>query len=159
MHRCNKLQLVASLLRKHLKNTAITIAPRKMKTPGGAKLSLNGQLLICSGFSCLLFCIACKFLVTSTLFFPSVRPSLPPSPSPSSHPHRLPSYESSWEKNPCITKQLDQKPPVMQQGSVATYLLPRWEMEGERSVWMGGARQRQEEDDSHNKHETLPLLP
>lgn len=27
-------------------------------------------------------------------------------------------------QNPCITKQLDQKPPVMQQGSVAPYLLP-----------------------------------
>lgn len=48
------------------------------------------------------------------------------------------SYESSWIKNPCITKQLDQKPPVMQQGSAAPYLLPRWEMAGESaSGWEG----------------------
>lgn len=36
------------------------------------------------------------------------------------------------EQNPCITKQLDQKAPVMQQGSNPPHLLLRWEMEGER---------------------------
>lgn len=42
------------------------------------------------------------------------------------------------EQNPCITKQLDQKPLVKQQGSVAPYLLLRWEMEGKRvSGWEG----------------------
>lgn len=35
------------------------------------------------------------------------------------------------KQNPCIIKQLDQKPRVMQQGSNVPYLLPRWEMEGE----------------------------
>lgn len=35
------------------------------------------------------------------------------------------SVMSHHKQNPCITKQLDQKPPVMQQGSVAPYLLPR----------------------------------
>lgn len=35
-------------------------------------------------------------------------------------------------QNPCITKQLDQKAPVMQQGSNPPHLLLRWEMEGER---------------------------
>lgn len=43
------------------------------------------------------------------------------------------------EQNPCITKQLDQKAPVMQQGSNAPYLLLRWEMEGKEGVWKGGA--------------------
>lgn len=68
-----------------------------------------------------------KFLVTSALFSPLL-PVM-------SHP----------QQNPCITKQLDQKPPVMQQGSYAPYLLPRWEMEGERvsgregrRIWEGG---------------------
>lgn len=43
------------------------------------------------------------------------------------------------ERNPCITKQLDRKPPVMQQGSSAPHLLPRWGRgEGEE----GGGRGR-----------------
>lgn len=48
------------------------------------------------------------------------------------------SYESSWIKNPCITKQLYQKPPAIQQGSAAPYLMPRWEMKGDSvSGWEG----------------------
>lgn len=73
---------------------------------------------------CSLFCIRVNFWWHPHFF--SLSPPLPPAMS---HPER---------KNPCITKQLDQKPPVMQQGSVAPYLLPRWEMEGEGvSGWEG----------------------
>lgn len=54
-----------------------------------------------------------------------------------------PTFLELWvilNKNPRITKQLDQKPPVMQQGSVAHYLLPRWEMEGESACGWEGPR-------------------
>lgn len=63
-------------------------------------------------FICFEF-VACYFaliqiLVTSALFFFLLLRVM-------SHP----------VQNPCITKQLDQKPPLMQQGSNAPYLLPR----------------------------------
>lgn len=59
------------------------------------------------------------------------------------HLHFFPPFlqvMSHPEQNPCITKQLDQKPPVMQQGSNAPYLPPLWEMEGERVSGREGQR-------------------
>lgn len=90
----------------------------------------------------LLFCICVNFGDIRTFFSP-------PPPFP-------PLWVIPSKKNPCITKQLDQKPPVMQQGSVAPYLLPLWEMEGEGvSGWegprngCGGGGLQEQEYESH----------
>lgn len=96
---------------------------------------MKGGILICFEF------VACYFALIQ-IFGDICTFSLPPHPHPPTPFLRVMSHP---EQNPSITKQLDQKPPVMQQGSDAPYLLPRWEMEGERvsgregrRIWEGG---------------------
>ncbi len=92
--------------------------------------AVKGGILICFEFVACYFALIQIFGDICTFFF-------------------LLRVMSHPEQNPCITKQLDQKPPVMQQGCYAPYLLPRWEMEGEsvsgregRRIWEGGRRGR-----------------
>lgn len=63
---------------------------------------MKGWTVICFEFVACYFALIQIFCDICTFFFPL-----------------LPRVMSHLEQNPCLTKQLDQKPPVMQQGSDA----------------------------------------